>query len=203
MATASPAPCLEGATELSTLSADRAVYSKSNPVPVALRDPATDKGHYTAIFLAKPAPNGGLAADAFPPGDGYGLLSVSRTGVVKMVGALADGSHYSYANTLSATNRWPFYVALYKKTGSCTGEAVFRDVAGQSDLDGLDFQWFCPDRSSAGTPPERYPQAGLRASAPICSVRASSLLRKGRASCPGSARLTSMATHFSSATGVT
>jgi hypothetical protein len=147
----------DGTTEHSTLNADRAVYSKSNPVPVAVRDPTTDKCRYTSVFLAKTAPNSGLAADAFPPGDGYGLLSVKPSGVVKMVGALADGSRYSYATTLSATNRWPFYIALYKKTGSCTGEAVFRDVAGQSDLDGLGFQWFRPDRSSAGKPPERYP----------------------------------------------
>lgn len=148
---------LEGVTDLSTLSADRAVYSKTNPVPLALRDPGTDKGKHTVVFLANPAPNGGLAADAFPQGDGYGRLSVSPKGVVKVSGELADGSPYSYSNTLSATNRWSFYVALYKKAGSCTGEALFRDVAGQSDLDGDGFQWFCPDRSSAAKPPSRYP----------------------------------------------
>jgi len=155
----------DGAVEISTVSAERAVYdARTNPVPPVVLD-AAGKGRHTALFLAKAAPNGGLETNVFPQGDGYGLLRITRGGKVKIAGALADGSRFSYANTLSATNRWPFYIGLYKRAGSCTGEVAFRDIAAQSDLDGLDLQWFRPNLSAAPKPPRLYPQgwpAGIR-----------------------------------------
>ncbi len=150
----------EGAAALSTVRGDRAVYHATlNAAPTSIVDPAGNKGRHTARFLAGGAPNGGLAAGAFPQGDGYATLIARTSGAVKFIGAFADGSKFSYSTALSASNALPFYVPLYRKAGSVSGQVTFRDAAAAaSDLDGMNLLWFRPDLTAAAKPPATYPQ---------------------------------------------
>ena len=139
------------------IDSDRALYTSKNPpvapflnVPTTILDPLTNKGKYTAIF--QPTGNGGLDTDLFPQGSGYGTITVSKTGAVKIVGKLADGSPISYANALSKANQWPVYIALYKKKGLITGQVAFQDLA-ESDADCTGMVWF----KSASVADKLYP----------------------------------------------
>jgi len=136
---------------VATITADRAIYtSKISPtpplrkVPNAILNPVTDKGKYTVLLQAKTPAEQGVLASAFPQGNGWAQLTVAKTGIVKAVGKLADGTPFTCAQPLSQANEWPFYVALYKGKGSISGVVSFRDVAAQSDADGLDLRWFKP-----------------------------------------------------------
>lgn len=130
------------------IDADRALYVSKNPpvapflnVPTTILDPLTNKGKYTAIF--QPTANGGMPANLFPQGIGHGTITVSKAGVAKIVGKLADGSPISYSNALSKTNQWPVYIALYKKSGIIAGQVAFQNLA-ESDADCEDMVWFKP-----------------------------------------------------------
>jgi hypothetical protein len=131
--------------------ADRAVYTaKANPVaplkpvPTTFLDPSSDKGHYTVLFEAGAAPNNGYSAAEFPQGDGYATITVAKTGVVKIVGKLADGSAVSYSNALSSLDEWPLFVQLYGKTGFITGAVKFDPSQPNTDAAGLALKWLKP-----------------------------------------------------------
>ena len=133
--------------------ADRAVYNKkTNPVPTSVLNPALEKGKYTAIFQADSTNLG--TPDTYPQGDGYGSITVSTAGVVKIVGKLADGTAVSYSNALSTDRTWPLFVQLYSKKGFIGGLVTFDDSQPQSDASALDVKWLKP----AGLPKQKlYP----------------------------------------------
>jgi len=140
-----------GSVTVAALDADRSLYtSKPNPVlplqniPLALINPATDKGKYTALLQAKTPTEQGMAASAFPQGDGWARVSILKSGKAKAVGKLADGTPFSSIKPLSKANQWPFYVVLYKGKGSVSGVVSFRDVSNVSDADGPNLRWFKP-----------------------------------------------------------
>ncbi len=129
--------------------ADQALYtSKKNPVapflnvPTTILNPAREKGKYTAVFEAGTAPNNGLAASAYPQGDGFATLTVSSSGIVKIVGKLADGSTVSYANAVSSdsNHNWPVFILLYSKQGFMTGNVTFTPTA-QTDASCAGMLW--------------------------------------------------------------
>ena len=141
-----------GTTALGTIAhADRALYS-SKKVPVApylkvptnILDTTKEKGKYTAIFGANDAPNNGVAKTAFPQGDGYGAVTVSASGTVKVIGKLADGSVINYANALSKNNEWPVFIQLYGKGGFITGNVAFDPAQTQTDAKCTGMSWFKP-----------------------------------------------------------
>jgi|GEM_PF-600632 len=138
------------------LSADRALYTaKKNPVLPSQPVPTELLGKYTVRLAALTAPNQGHLAAEYPQGDGVGILTLSTGGVAKLTGTLADGTNFSYANSLSLGKRWPFYVPLVKGSGSVSGYVTFgEDLPSQSDLRGLGLQWYLPANSKAA----RYPQ---------------------------------------------
>ena len=130
-------------TSYAIVEADRALYTAAKvPKPPFLSVPAGLVGKYTAHFAPKDPIDLGRPADEFPQGHGVATLSVSKAGVAKIVGTLADGTKVSYANSLSKGNSWPFYVPLAKGTGSIGGPVQFVDLVGASDDDDLD--WFQP-----------------------------------------------------------
>ena len=73
-------------------------------------------GLYTVAF-----PAGTQSADA-PPGAGYGTLSVGKTGVATLSGALADGTAVSASAAVSKSGAAPLYAALYSTKGSLFAE---------------------------------------------------------------------------------
>lgn len=141
-----------GATVLADiLHADRALYTaKKNPtaplvnVPVTLLDPTKEKGKYTAVFQADSTVDVGLAADQYPQGDGYATVTISSSGVAKIVGKLADGSPITYSNALSQNNEWPVYIQLYGKKGFIAANVAFDHTETDSDALALNAKWFKP-----------------------------------------------------------
>jgi hypothetical protein len=142
------------------MEADRAQYAAvvSRALPSVKRPtmtlvPPPLLGNYTVVFGSKTPAQQGLPAAEFPQGDGYGRLSVSKSGWVKLAGRLADGSTVSAGNSLSKSLNWPFYTNLYGAKGSIGGVVTFRNLDG-SDLDGLGLNWFRP----AATAGKVYPK---------------------------------------------
>lgn len=134
-----------GVTTLGVITnADKApgYHPTKNPVPQSLLNKTREKGKYTSLFLADAAPNNGVAANGFPQGDGFGAVTISPTGTVKVVGKLADGSAVVYVNAISASGNWPVYVPLYKKTGFLAGDVQFDDTQTQTDASGDNLIWF-------------------------------------------------------------
>lgn len=131
--------------------ADRTLYTaKTSPVapftnvPTALANPLSDKGKYTAIFLAGPAPNNAVPVNDFPQGDGWAHVRISPTGMVRITGKLADGSAISYGNALSKNNELPVYVRLYARKGFLVGPVMFDSTQPETDASGAGLTWFKP-----------------------------------------------------------
>lgn len=99
---------------------------------------APQEGDYT---VALPAPEGVDAAQE-PGGDGHGLLKVSRLGVCSGALTLADGTKTTFAGHVSRNGEWSLHRGLYGNParGFLAGKAVFREVAGVSDVDGV-WRW--------------------------------------------------------------
>lgn len=93
------------------LAADQAVVSDT---------PHFAAGRYTVRL---PATNT-AAPETIPPGDGFALLTVSKTGAAKISGTLADGRAFTSSATVSKAGRLPIYAALLGGTGSLAGNAI-------------------------------------------------------------------------------
>jgi hypothetical protein len=140
---------IEGATEVSTLALNKLLYTATVPavaplmnVPLAVRNPATGNGAYTAILQALTPAEQGLAATAYPQGSGWVTLSVATSGLVTVSGKLGDGQAVSYSNYLSKDNVLPFFISPHAGTGTVSGLVSFRDIPGQTDVDGQELIWF-------------------------------------------------------------
>jgi hypothetical protein len=96
----------------------RSVFSKTNPTPLA--------GRYTLII---PGTNDDAA---LPGGDGYGTVTMTSAGQIKLKGVLADGTKISQSATLSSDGQWPFHLSLYSGAGEIFG---WLTVANTSDED--------------------------------------------------------------------
>ncbi|HEY1085023.1 MAG TPA: choice-of-anchor D domain-containing protein [Prosthecobacter sp.] len=69
-------------------------------------------------FVTSPLPSAGSG----PQGHGYGTFTVAgKTGAVKIVGRLADGTPYLYSSFVSATGDIALYQSLYSKGGVLVG----------------------------------------------------------------------------------
>lgn len=127
------------------IDADRALYSAARVLkPPFIAVPPDLVAKYTVVFAPKSPAVQGRLAEEFPQGYGIGLLRVTKKGIATISGTLADGTKFSYSNSLSKANRWPFYLRLAKGTGSVSGPVDFSETPNVSDLDGLDLHWFKP-----------------------------------------------------------
>ncbi|MES2571984.1 MAG: Ig-like domain-containing protein, partial [Verrucomicrobiota bacterium] len=139
----------ENSAPFAVVEADRALYTDDkNPSPPYLHVPETLSGRYTVRFSV----NEGDPA-RHPQGYGIALLNVGSDGIARLAGTLADGTSISCTSALSRNNRWPFYAAFARGTGSISGYVQFQDIPAVSDLDGDNLHWFRPARSGA----KRYP----------------------------------------------
>jgi pectate lyase len=96
----------------SVLVADREVYSRANPCPLAGR---------FAFALEPPAGND----PKIPQGIGYGTLTVTVTGRGRATGLLGDGTRVGATAPLSRHSTWPLYDLLYNNRGASIGWVVF------------------------------------------------------------------------------
>jgi hypothetical protein len=118
----------DGGTFTANLLANRAVSAASGAAPFA--------GSYTLIF---PGTNNN---SQLPAGNGYGTVSVSSMGKIKLAGALGDGTKLSQSTVASTDGQWPLYASLYSGQGQILGWMTFTNppqggVGGQVD-------WFKP-----------------------------------------------------------
>ncbi len=78
-----------------------------------------------------------------PGGDGWGAVTVSKTGLVTVKGKLGDGTAFTEKAYLSANGEFFLYRELYKskpEKGRIGGRVLFRDLPWVSDFDGR-LQW--------------------------------------------------------------
>jgi hypothetical protein len=148
----------ENATAVSTLVLNKLLYTSAVPavaplmnVPHSILNPATDNGSYAGIFRALTPAQQGLAATAYPQGNGRLTLKVDSSGLVTVSGKLGDGQAVAYSNYLSKDNVLPLYIPV-DGTGALSGWVSFRDVPAQSDVDGLGLKWFKPADADTAYP---------------------------------------------------
>ena len=95
---------------------------------------------YTALLhLVAPNP-------ALPQGIGYGQMTVSKSGAIKITGLLGDGSTYSVSAKPHTDGTWTFYSPLYTRTaqpGGIAGLMTFDRTAADSDCAGT-LRWNKP-----------------------------------------------------------
>ena len=103
----------------------QAPFSASRSAPVEL------VRSYTFLIPRNISSPSGL-----PMGDGFGSLTVSRTGIIALVGRTGDGMAFSHSGRLTADRQWHLFQPLYGGKGQLAGVITFRDVPAVSDLDG-------------------------------------------------------------------
>ncbi|MCB1065724.1 MAG: putative Ig domain-containing protein, partial [Verrucomicrobiae bacterium] len=138
---------LEGSFEengnIHLLSLDRFGFDRRvNPAPYA--------GVYTGLFPSDPLGPG-------PGGDGYGLIRVLTSGVVRLVATAGDNTRFSSNGFVSEDGEWRLFVDLYRTRprGSLGGTVTFRDVPGVSDFDGI-LSWDRPANPKARFYPDGF-----------------------------------------------
>jgi hypothetical protein len=129
-------------TFLAELQADRAVFSANSPAP---------QGGNKYTFIIPGAPD----SLARPGGNGFGTVTVSTTGVVRVVGTLGDRTKFTQSTFVSRQGQWPLFARLYSKKGAILGPMTFADLS-DTDLSGP-ISWFKPAQSSS-----RFYQSGFQ-----------------------------------------
>ncbi len=142
--------------------AQPAIYSKTGSVPAALLGGNGKPGYYTLVFPAKSQTPSKDPAD-YPQGTGYATLTLTKTGVVKLAGVLADGTRISASSFLVAGDASPLFVPLRtpggkssEKDGSFSGVLMFDATAPHSDAGGVDWRWFRPVAKTKATAVQAY-----------------------------------------------
>lgn len=88
-----------------------------------------------------------LDVPTWPQGDGYGTVTISRTGVVSFSGTAGDGTPVVASSKLGRDGEWPFFKLLYKNKGVLTGPLKFH-VSSPGTVDGQ-LSWVKPSDGSA------------------------------------------------------
>jgi hypothetical protein len=99
-------------------------------------NPAPQAGKYTLIIP------GSEDASIEPGGDGFGTLTVDKSGNVIFAGTLGDGTKVSQSTFIARAGFWPLYLPLYGGAGSLLGWLAFTNEPG-SDIRGL-LNWIKP-----------------------------------------------------------
>jgi hypothetical protein len=148
----------QGGDVVANLLADRALFtSKASPVAPLRNVPAELLGKYNVVIGARTPDEQGMPSTSYPQGDGVAVVTVSKKGVAKLKGTLADGSKISMSAPLAKDLRWPFHVALHGGKGSITSAVTFRKQEGVSDLDGMGAVWIKPGVERAKRYSEGWP----------------------------------------------
>ncbi len=123
------------------LEGDRAVFD-------ARSNPASQAGQYTVVIPSSSDPANS------PGGDSYGIVTVDRLGHVRLSGALADGTKFSQATTISKNGRWPLYAPLYGSRGFIFSWIEFAN-SDADDLNGT-VTWGRPTVATAKVYPHGF-----------------------------------------------
>jgi len=154
-------------TAVSSIHADRAFIdgkSIATTVPADYLSNANVGGQFTMILPAI-APNGfnhittgqtpGFGITDYPQSTGFGVLSITKTGVVGYAGKMADGTSISGSAALvrhgSATAiTFPIFAAIYQGEGFVSANVVLDSTNPQSDfsVDASHVRWARPASTS-------------------------------------------------------
>jgi len=135
----------QGSPILVTGSATVSNFAPENPLPAGLLNQPPSNPSKGGYNVALPAKDQVPALDplTYPQGHGYFSLSLTKGGLVAIVGKLADGTPLTAASVYRPDHSTPIFTQLYKKAGYLCGELSFADLA-DSDLSGLDWHWNRP-----------------------------------------------------------
>ena len=67
-------------------------------------------------------------------GDGFGTVTISRSGIAKLAATLGDGTKASQGTHVSKDGIWPFYVPLYSGKGFAMGWVQLATAGGSEDF---------------------------------------------------------------------
>jgi len=129
------------------LTANRSVFSSTNPAPQA--------GRYTLVIP------GNADAASLPGGNGFGTVIVTTNGTLTFAGRLGDGTNLTQGTFVSKQGQWPLYAPLYANNGSAFGWLTFANQADR-DLDGF-INWTKPPQPGAAFYPAGFVLAGANA----------------------------------------
>jgi hypothetical protein len=91
--------------------------TETNPCPYA--------GQYTYVIP-------GDATNGYPYGDGYGLLTVQPSGLVRVMGTLADNTPFTSESAISQQGQTPFYASVNKGKESFFGFLSITNGSGST-----------------------------------------------------------------------
>ncbi|PWU13928.1 MAG: hypothetical protein C5B50_18270 [Verrucomicrobia bacterium] len=93
-------------------------------------------GSYTVAFANTNLSSAGTA----PDGNGYGVVTISKSRALVMKGRAGDGTGISHSCSLSRLGDWPLYVPIYKNRGCLIGWlSVSNSAAG--NIQGEPLHW--------------------------------------------------------------
>jgi len=124
--------------------------------------PSGIAGRYTVVL---PAVSG--SDPKLPQGPGYGTMTVSSRGAIRVTGKLGDGTAFSAGSQLDADGKtWMLFKPLYggRTPGWIDGMMTFENIAG-SDCNGM-IGWSKPPRATA-----RYYPGGFAVAAPLVAAK--------------------------------
>jgi hypothetical protein len=111
------------------------------------------KGKYTLVIPGSHDPG----VTDVPTGDGYGSVKVNRTGLLTLVGTLADGKPITQSAQVSTNGHWPLYVSLYGGKGSLLCWAQFSTNPPPADpLHGERVLWVRPAITNTASYPNGF-----------------------------------------------
>jgi hypothetical protein len=138
-------------TAVSNVNSDRAYYNGTSRMvdPYYLAASNLD-GTFTAVFPAKSAASqtAGYTQVDYPAGDGTCTMTISKAGIIKLFGTLADGTAISASSALSQLNTFPLFAQLYNKLGFVGGFATLDRNQAASDLAATNLQWLRPSQNT-------------------------------------------------------
>lgn len=116
-------------------------HPRLNPVPTPAEDAVNGVDTFHTMLLPR---DPGWTAQQ-PGGDGWATVNINRGGVVRVLGALGDGTRFAEVGYLSAAGSFDLFSEIYRPVaglgrGRIGGRLILRDQIGVSDFDGL-MQW--------------------------------------------------------------
>ena len=110
-------------------------------------------GPFVVAFSAPASPAPDLIAGEYPTGNGVASITIGTKGVATVKGTLADGTAFTSASTVTATNNViPVFASFASRTGSIVGEAT---ISGAT-VTGTGFRWFRSENLAAQYYPYGY-----------------------------------------------
>ena len=114
------------------ISAHRSTFKKTDPAILA--------GRFTAVLESDGTPDS-------PDAPGFAVINVTAaTGAVKMTGALADGTKFSWGTFLAPDGTIPVSILLYKLKGILHGDLQLGDYTPEQDGGGS-LHWIHPTQT--------------------------------------------------------